>query len=279
MTSRAPLNRERLTNALVLSGDYAAVSVYDQIGSTNSELASLGRQGAAQWTALLAEEQTAGHGRHGRPWEAPRSSQLIMSVLIRPPASALAHLGLLPLVSGLAMIDTLRAFEELAPLNAQLKWPNDVLVDGRKLCGILGEAVALDEHPCLIMGIGLNISLTEEELPVPHATSLDLAAAAHGIDLDLDRTEFAIVALRYVKKRLAQWAAGDTSVLADYRAVCSSIGLDVSVHLPDHSQLIGTVTTVDDTGHIVVRDSGGDLHALAAGDVTHLRKADGTYAN
>ncbi|APT84169.1 biotin--[acetyl-CoA-carboxylase] ligase [Corynebacterium aquilae] len=278
MTPRAPLNRERLTDALVHSGEYASVTVTDTAGSTNADLAAAGRDGAPAWTALLTEHQTAGRGRHGRPWVAPQGSQLTLSVLIRPGRQALERLGLLPLMTGLAIVDALTEFDDLSPMDITLKWPNDVLIDGGKLCGILGEAVDLGDKPCLVMGLGLNVSLTAEELPVAHATSLDLAARAHGIDLDIDRTELAIVVLRHMKKRLEQWSTGSGDPLGDYRRVCSSIGLDVSVHLPDHTELIGTVDTVDDAGHIVVVDETGERHALAAGDVTHLRKAHGGYS-
>lgn len=270
MTTREPLDIDRLTRHLVESGTYARIAHTPETGSTNTDVVALARQGAPAWTALLTEYQNAGRGRHGRAWTAPHGSQLILSVLLRPPAQALDNLGTMPLITGLAVVDALTAMaeklgrEEIIPV---LKWPNDALIGGRKLCGMLGEAVSLGPNPALVMGLGLNVSLTTAELPVPHAISLDLAAPG----LELDRTELAIEVLRALRTRLGQWATNDPQAMADYRAACSSLGADVRVLLPGDRQLLGTVTNVDDDGRLRVRDNTGTEHTVAAGDVEHLR--------
>ena len=107
-----------------------------------------------------------------------------------------------------------------------MKWPNDVLINTRKLCGILVEATSLDSRPAVVIGIGINIDLTTEELPVPHATSL--ALEGYGID----RTDFLIAVLGNIHARLLEWAQGETAWLDAYREVCSSLGQDVRVILP-----------------------------------------------
>lgn len=258
MTDRTPLDVPRLRAAV--AGVYADVVYTESTGSTNADLALAAQRGAPAWTAHVTEYQHAGRGRHGRVWTAPPGSQVILSILMRPPAETLQRLGTMPLITGLAILDAL-------PIEARLKWPNDVLVQGRKLCGILGEAVALDEHPALVMGLGLNVSLTEAELPVPHAISLDLAFP----DQQFDRTELAAQILLALHNRLSQWIHNDPTLIRDYRQVCSSIGQQVKVVLPGDAILLGEAVDVAEDGKLRVVDKQGTLHELAAGDVTHLR--------
>lgn len=258
MTDRNPLDMPWLRAAV--AGTYAHVTHTESTGSTNADLVSAAQQGAPAWTAAVTEYQSAGRGRHGRVWTAPMGSQVILSILLRPPAETLQRLGTLPLVTGLAILDAL-------PIDARLKWPNDVLVQGRKLCGILGEAVALDEHPALVMGLGLNVSLTEAELPVPHAISLDLAFPG----MEFDRTELTAQILLALHRRLSQWINDDPTLIRDYRSVCSSIGQQVKVLLPGDETLLGEAVGVADDGRLRVVDKQGVSHVLAAGDVTHLR--------
>lgn len=235
---------------------WSRVNYVAATGSTNADL--LADASAPAWSVLLAGHQTAGRGRMGRPWTAPPGTQLILSVLLRPGVDTLARLGTVPLATGLALTDVVG--------QAGLKWPNDVLVDGRKLCGILAEAAGLPDDPRVVVGVGLNVTLTREQLPVPHATSL----ALEGVDVTLE--DLAVEVLTALRRRLGQWEAGDPRLMSDYRAVCTSIGQHVRVELPE-GQLHGDVRDVADDGRIVVRADGRD-HLLSAGDVTHLRRAD-----
>ena len=160
------------------------------------------------------------------------------------------------------------AYDFLIP---QLKWPNDALIEGRKLCGILAEAVNLSDDPAVVVGVGLNVSLTQQELPVAHAISCDLAAHLKGIQLQLDRTDLAARVLIALYNRLEQWKSGDPALLGDYRRSCCSLGAAVKVDLPQDKVLYGTVTGVLDDGRLTVTDNSGTIHHLAAGDVTHVR--------
>lgn len=254
---RAPLDiaaiRER--------APYARIDYSEETGSTNADLVRAAADGAPAWTAAITEYQNAGRGRHGRVWTAPKASQVTLSILIRPPAAAVSHIGTMPLVTGLALIDALGP-----SYPAQLKWPNDVLLSGRKVCGILAEAAALGPAPAIVIGLGLNVSLTQEELPVPHATSLELFS-----EKPVDRTELTIAVLEALRRRLTQWMQQDPRLMDDYRAACSSIGAEVRVILPGDKELLGTCVGVADSGLLQVRDTGGAVHELAAGDVTHLR--------
>ena len=233
---------------------YARIQRVADTGSTNADL--IADESAPHSALLIAEHQSAGRGRLGRPWSAPAGTQLIFSTLLRVNAADLERLGTLTLAAGLALTDVIDS--------AALKWPNDVLIDGKKLCGILAEASpanAGDGSYRVVLGIGLNHLLSVEQLPVPHATSL----ALEGIDIgraELEERVFAALA-----KRLRQWQANSPGLMVDYRAVCSSISQRVRLQAPT-GDVTGVVETVADDGRIVI-----DGAAYSAGDVTHLRLA------
>ncbi|MGP6173804.1 biotin--[acetyl-CoA-carboxylase] ligase [Corynebacterium sp. A21] len=244
---------QTLTDTLVANGPYTKLSFVDSTGSTNADL--LDDIDAPEWSVRLADHQSLGRGRLGRAWSAPTGSQLICSLLIRP--RDLAAVGTIPLAVGVALTDAIP--------QARLKWPNDLQIEGRKLCGILAEA-RFTPTPAIVIGFGINVSLTREQLPVPHATSLLLEG------LDTDRTALAEQVLLAVHRRLRQWAEKDPQLMADYRRVSASIGQQVRVELPGNTNLYGEVTAVLEDGRLQVRSSEeGELHELSAGDVTHLR--------
>lgn len=246
---------------------YTDVRWTDSTGSTNADL--LADVTAPAFTALIAGHQSAGRGRLGRPWTAPPGSQAILSVLLRPGAEELDLLGTIPLAAGLAVLDAVRAVSGPA-VGPELKWPNDVLWDGRKLCGILVEAAGFPEDPRIVVGLGVNVSLTREELPVPHATSLALQS------VDVAAEDMAVAVLEVLHRRLAQWATGDRTLMDDYRAECITIGKPVRVDAPT-GQLFGTVADVASDGRIDLLAQDGSRHLISAGDVTHLRRTDTGY--
>ncbi|MFR9854894.1 biotin--[acetyl-CoA-carboxylase] ligase [Corynebacterium striatum] len=281
----APLDIERIRTAL--ADDFAVIDYVEQTGSTNTDL--MQAENVADGTVLLANEQVSGKGRLGRTWVSPAGSQLILSVLILP--ETLEYLGTLPLASGLAVTDTVEG--------SVLKWPNDVHIDGNKLCGILAEAgpvgAAFKSAPKtefnkaevnkaefnkaevnkaevapkteagatlsarVVVGMGLNVTLTREQLPIEKATSLALEGR------DTDRTELAIALLKNLRRRITQWENQDPQLMADYRRVCSSIGQEVRLEAPT-GDVVGVVEGIADDGRINV---GGEYYS--AGDVTHLR--------
>ncbi|AMO88532.1 biotin--[acetyl-CoA-carboxylase] ligase [Corynebacterium simulans] len=281
----AALDIERIRTAL--ADDFALVEYVEQTGSTNTDL--MKAENVADGTVLLTNEQVSGKGRLGRTWVSPAGSQLILSVLILP--DSLEHLGTLPLASGLAVTDTVEG--------SVLKWPNDVHINGNKLCGILAEAgpvgAAFKSAPKtevskaevnkaevnkaevnkaevapktqaapapsarVVVGMGLNVTLTREQLPIEKATSLMLEGR------DTDRTELAIALLKNLRRRITQWENQDPQLMADYRAVCSSIGQEVRLEAPT-GDVVGVVEGIGDDGRINV---GGEYYS--AGDVTHLR--------
>ena len=283
------LDLERIRTAL--ADDFTTIDFVEKTGSTNTDL--MQATNVADGTVLLADEQLSGKGRLGRSWTAPAGSQVIFSVLLLP--ESLDHLGTLPLAAGLAVTDSIEG--------TVLKWPNDVHIDGNKLCGILAEAGPVGQafktapkteltkvevgkaevnkaevnkaevnkaelnkavgsaapSARVVVGMGINVTLTREDLPIEKATSLALEGR------DTDRTELAIEVLKNLRRRIVQWENQDPQLLRDYRAVCSSLGQQVRLETPS-GDVIGHVDDIGEDGRIMVA---GEYYS--AGDVTHLR--------
>ncbi|MFE6995326.1 biotin--[acetyl-CoA-carboxylase] ligase [Microbacterium sp. NPDC057659] len=226
--------------------------------STNAQLRA-SAEGAPHLTVLLTDHQTAGRGRLDRTWVTPRGSALAISVLLRDLPAPAAR-GWIPLVAGLAMADAVAA--QLSEHDVGVKWPNDVLVDGRKICGILAEAT----QDAVIVGSGVNTVMTAEQLPVATATSF----AALGVTADDDR-----LVADYVSALDAWIAALATEQSADrvraaVTARCLTIGRQVRVELPAGGELLGVATGLDADGRLVVVSDGAE-HPVSAGDVVHVR--------
>ena len=234
-------------------------TVMDTTESTNSDVARLAQAGAAEGSCIVAEHQTAGRGRLDRQWVSPRGAGLWMSILVRPSDMPRAQWTWLPLLAGLASAQAIR---QVCGVDASVKWPNDLVVvdhSSRKLGGILSEAHGAD---AVVVGIGLNVSLTAEELPVPTATSLVLEGGRP------NREALLAAVLSNFADALARWRAADPMLFVEYRAICTSIGRVVEATLPDSMIVHGVVLDVDDEGQLLV-DDGTTTVMITAGDVIH----------
>ncbi|MEO3808754.1 biotin--[acetyl-CoA-carboxylase] ligase [Sphaerisporangium sp. B11E5] len=264
---RPPLSQAALNRALVRPGGlWTSVVVTERTGSTNADLAQLAREGAREGAVLIAELQVAGRGRLGRTWTAPPRSGLTFSMLLRPPVPA-ARQGWVTLLVALAAASAVR---RVADVEVRLKWPNDLLVGERKLAGVLAERA----EGAVVVGMGLNVSVRAEELPVPTATSLTLEKAG-----GVDRDPLMRAVLREVESHYREWVAAggdaDSSGLrAAYLAASATVGRQVRVELPGERVLRGTATGVDTAGHLVVRTADGAEQTLSVGDVVHVRPAE-----
>jgi len=260
---RAPLDPVRIAT----DHDTFTVEILPETPSTNAVLAQRAREGAAEGLVVVTEHQTAGRGRLDRTWETPLHSALTFSVLLRPPAEQVPaeRWPWLPLLAGLAVTTALRE-EGYA---AGVKWPNDVLITGtggdRKVCGILVERIETPDGPAAVVGIGLNTSLTADELPVPTATSLALES-----DAPVDRTEVLRHVLRVLLGHYADWVADAERLRPAYVRASATLGREVRAELPDGGMLVGTATGVDGTGRLVIATPEGE-RLVGAGDVVHLR--------
>ncbi|SFR95603.1 BirA family transcriptional regulator, biotin operon repressor / biotin-[acetyl-CoA-carboxylase] ligase [Microbacterium sp. cf046] len=253
----------------------AAVSprlqVAESTGSTNADLLKAAAASPEQWphlSVVLTTDQRAGRGRLDRTWTAPPGTGLAVSVLVRVEGIPTRSRGWIPLIAGAAM--TRAVIEQLRGTghSASLKWPNDVLLDGGKLCGILAEVVP--GHPeAVVIGAGVNTLMTRADLPVDTATSF----AAAGLDVDEDRllADY-LVALdaQLAALALARGDAAAAGILGEIEALCSTVGSDVVVSLPDGARLHGRAQRIDPEGRLVVV-AGDTETSVSAGDVVHVR--------
>lgn len=266
VTAPLPLDITELRRDLPF---WSQVDVIETTGSTNADLLAVANADPdADRRVLIAEHQVAGRGRHARTWVSPPRAQLAVSVLLRLPGIDSSALGWLPALAGIAVADMLT---DTAKVNAELKWPNDVLIDGRKVAGILAEVGtprAGDNAPTVVVGIGLNVSLAEDELPVPHATSLTLEGAQVTNRTVLANALLVEFARRFDRWRESNWAPGELATV--YRDRCVTIGKQVRAELPGDRALVGTATGVDGTGRLLIRTDSGE-YPVSAADVTHLR--------
>jgi BirA family biotin operon repressor/biotin-[acetyl-CoA-carboxylase] ligase len=243
------------------------LDVVETTGSTNADL--LARHAAGEdidGAVLIAEHQSAGRGRNGRAWSTPPRSQIALSVGIAASGVPATAWGWVPLLTGIAVVDAVRA---TAGLNAKLKWPNDILVDEGKLAGILAEVAAPD--PVIVVGLGLNVTLTADEAPDPRATSLLMLGSTM-----LDRSALLGAVLAELSVRIDRWRAAhgpDTALVEDYRRLSSTLGTRVRATLPGDREIIGVATDLDNSGELII-DTGAQMVAVSAGDITHLRPVD-----
>ncbi|WP_245669325.1 biotin--[acetyl-CoA-carboxylase] ligase [Nocardia speluncae] len=261
---RPPLDIERLRHALTETPElkfFTGIEVVESTGSTNADLLARAEDPDVDRVVLVAEAQEQGRGRLARPWTSPPRAQISLSLLVRTDGLDPELLGWLPLLTGTAVVDALRS---ATGVPAALKWPNDVLIEGRKIAGILTEAAAGGPRSAVVMGVGLNVSLGADELPVPHATSLTLCDVP-----DPDRTGLVLALLTEFAKRYSAWrdADWDTGDLADaYRERCATLGTPVRAELPGGGLLTGIARDIDTSGRLLIGEE-----AVSAGDITHLR--------
>jgi BirA family biotin operon repressor/biotin-[acetyl-CoA-carboxylase] ligase len=266
--ARAPLRAAALHGALTGPGAFwREVRVVTETGSTNTDLLADARNGAPEGIVLAAESQTAGRGRLGRHWASPPRAALTFSVLLRPRGVPPASRGWVPLLAGVAVASALRA---AAGVDARLKWPNDVLVHGAKVAGILAE----QSGDAIVVGTGINVSARQDEMPAAGATSLALAGSAC-----TDREYLLACVLAELERWYLAWiqavpepvpVAGDGGLRAEYLRLSGTIGEQVRVSLPGGQVLTGTASDLDEAGRLVIRTASGPV-PVSAGDVVHLR--------
>ncbi|MFK8848768.1 biotin--[acetyl-CoA-carboxylase] ligase [Streptomyces sp. Ac-502] len=267
---RPPLNGTALRRALLRPGSlWTGLDVVPATGSTNTDLVARAAGGLTEGAVLVAEEQSAARGRLDRRWSAPPRSGLFFSFYLTPRVPP-ERWGWLPLLAGVA---TAGAVARVAGVDTALKWPNDLLVtvgdEERKAGGILAERAG----DGVVVGIGLNVTLRAEELPVPGAGSLALAGAKV-----TDRDPVLRAVLRSVEDWYGQWTAADGDAAAcrlqdAYAAGCATLGRSVRAELPGDRALLGEAVAIDGDGRLVLATEEGMQRPVAAGDIVHVRSA------
>lgn len=248
------------------------VQVIETTDSTNADVVRHVTDAPHEWphlSLLLTTDQRAGRGRLDRSWVTPPGSALAVSVAVDAAAIPPAARGWIPLIAGAAMTRAIAAQLAGSVHTATLKWPNDVLLDGAKVCGILAEVVP--GHPdVVVIGSGVNTRMAAVDLPVDTATSF----AAAGLTCDDDRLLADYLGALDEQLTALGAAAGDAAtagVLGEVEALCSTLGSDVAVSLPDGDTLWGRAQRIDPDGRLVVVQDDEFESIVSAGDVVHVR--------
>ncbi|MEJ0090916.1 MAG: biotin--[acetyl-CoA-carboxylase] ligase [Limisphaerales bacterium] len=252
--------RARLGKTKVVGRD---IQVFEQTTSTNDVIEKLARDGVKEGVVVFAESQTKGRGRLGRKWMSPTHKGLWFSILLRPNLRP-QETTQLTVASAVALR---RAIKSVTGLAADIKWPNDLLIGGKKVVGILTEMSAeVDRVRHIILGIGVDVNQGVDEFPAELrkiATSLKIEAGE-----EICRAELAVEILRELDADYARICGGKFPVVADeWEAACATIGRNVSVQTGVH-KISGRAESLDDDGALLVRTEHGRLERIIGGDVT-----------
>ena len=256
-------------------GSWRSVTVFSQIASTNSVGMALASAGCPTGVVLVTDLQTAGRGRLDRSWEAPAGTSAMFSVVLHPGGPD-REWGILPLLAGVAVCE---AMEFVTGVRTSLKWPNDLIIGdgdaptgrGGKVGGILAERDAATG--AVILGVGINVDLAEEDLPVPAATSLTLAGVPRP-----RRAKLIGRALSRIEHWFTAWDAVGTDpaaldrLLGAYRERCLSVGTELRVVRPGADDLVGLGAGIGPRGELLV-DADGTVVPVIVGDVVHASPA------
>ena len=242
------LNADAITGAL--ESGYWRVSVVDEIDSTQNYLRT---SNPISGDLITAEYQSAGRGRLDRTFEAAKSSALLFSFYIEPKIK-ITELSYLPLLVGASVAQSIN---ELTKSNEfKCKWPNDIIFGDRKVAGLLAEKFG----DGVIVGVGINVSMTDPQLPVPHASSIFLAT-----DISLNRNALLAKILNDLNIKLVDWQGG-ADLTNGYRDISATLGKSVRIQLPGGESVEGMARDIDVTGALHL-DNG---RIITVGDVIHL---------
>ena len=256
------LDEEGVANRLGTLSRAFDIRIVDSVGSTNTALMEAALAGAADGTVICAEHQLAGKGRRGRQWHSVLGGSLTFSVLWRF-ENGLQSLAGLSLAAGLAVA---RAINRHSRHPARLKWPNDVLVDYRKLAGILVE-VQGDMHGAAfaVVGIGLNVSLSDAQRDAVDQAVVDLAE----MGVSVGRNQLLADCLQELHSVLTRFRQhGFAALRADWMALDAYADKAVALQLPDASGVHGVAAGVDETGAFLLRDQHAAINAYSSGEIS-----------
>ena len=246
---RAPLDQAEISRLITR---YWRVKVVELTSTTQGDLAQLVRDGKAKvGDVIVAEYQSAGRGRLDRSFEAAQGTALLFSFYIKPQRNR-DDWGWIPLIAGYSVAQSLHAF------HAVVKWPNDILIKGKKVSGLIAEVVG----DGVVIGIGVNVGMEENQLPVDTATSLLVEGGE-----DITRDELICEILEEFEEHFLQWDQGIDEVQPLYKQLSATIGTEVRVEYPGGASQHGIAEGISDTGALILNDG---THVQSA-DVIHLR--------
>lgn len=238
----------------------AEIRYFDETGSTNELCTRAAREGAPGWTVFLANCQTSGHGRRGRGWSSPAGMGLWTSVLLRPELPVTLA-GLIPLAAALAVAEAVRTVTDLS---CGIKWPNDVILDGKKLSGILCESRSRDgQIEYVTVGIGVN--LRRGAYP-PDLTDRAVSLEEH-LAFPPERETLLEAILSALERRINQLKEGrGRALLNDYEKQCLTVGAGILVS--GAVEMTGVATGIGEDGSLLIRGEDGTVRTVACGDVS-----------
>ncbi|MFH1552415.1 MAG: biotin--[acetyl-CoA-carboxylase] ligase [Candidatus Omnitrophota bacterium] len=239
-----------------------SVYYYENIGSTNDRAYELAESGQPEGTLVIAETQTHGKGRIGRKWVSPKTGGIYMSLILRPDVET----DEVPTITLVAAAAFIRAIKKTCELETRIKWPNDILVGGKKLCGILTELKAQpDRVDFLVLGIGINVNTPAKKLP-PEGTSLKIELSRHVSRAELIRCMLEEFEKDYVRFKKEGFAS--------LREECKELSLVLGRHVKvteHHRSIEGLATDIDEKGALIIRTDTGRLQRVFSGDVVLCR--------
>ena len=261
--SGAPLDVRKVQEQLTARRLGAKFHYFTEISSTNTHARELAERGAAEGEIVIGETQTHGRGRLGRHWESPSLVNLYLSIILRPKLAP-KHAPQITLMAAVALVETFAPLIAQAPI---IKWPNDILVAGRKVAGILTELYAeLDRVNHVILGVGVNVNLTSSDFPPELrkvATSLQSESGKH-----VSRPDLAVQILRELEQDYGRLRAGDFVAVADeWEEHCTTIGHEIVIRAGDR-RIRGVAESLGEDGALLLRTEHGHLERVMGGDVT-----------
>lgn len=256
--SAAPLDVRRIRAALAGHSTGAEVQVHEELASTSDHVRELGFAGHPHGVVVFAESQTAGRGRRENRWSAEPRGDLLFSILLRPGVG----IEKFPRLATLAALGLSRAVEGAGAFAPQIKWPNDLLLAGRKFCGILAEMFTGGAGPFLVLGVGMNVNSVMFPPDLRgSATSLRLESGGR----PLDRTRLAITVLRSLEHALESWDDGFGTVIAEVKRRSVLLGKRIRAWPGDRS-VEGTVQDIGREGGLILRRDDGSILELASAE-------------
>lgn len=247
----------------------SAISWLDQCDSTNARMLEHPDLFSSM-QALATSDQIEGRGRRGRAWQLAPGDGLAISVMVQPLHPQAEWVALLPLITGLVLVRVLN--ENCPGLDAKLKWPNDVLVNDKKLAGILVEKVP--DADSYVIGAGVNTALAQAPQEAPNATSLAMCGFTLANEQLAEKFRDALAAMVFA---LDQAKIGTETLLADISASTVTLGQRVRVSLPDGSHLVGVAALLDPSGSLMITLSDGTSRSVVAGEVERLRPVSNEF--
>ncbi|MDA3734246.1 biotin--[acetyl-CoA-carboxylase] ligase [Niameybacter massiliensis] len=251
------LNWIKQSNTLCLGKE---IAYYEEIDSTNTRLKAWAKEGAMEGSIVIAEEQLQGKGRLGRIWDSPKETGIWMSILVKP------QIGIekIPQITLLAGLATCEAIRKTTGLEAMIKWPNDIVVNNKKVCGILCELVNTGKDTAVIIGIGINVNSKKFPDDLPYATSLYLEGKEVYMREPIISCLLEQLEGYYIqyKKQLSLH-----NIIEQYKDKCINMNREVNIVSSTESYR-ATVKDIDVEGRLIVQKQNGIEETILAGEVS-----------